>query len=221
MPEEQPRAASERADAQRAGQVAVFAAVLGLVAVVGILMSVNREAHVEAEAAAARGLTEESYLEASTSRAVVPADVEGAPEPEAADVERAEEGEPERERVLPSVVLGVGIDAGASEAGVLALEPVVFPASAHLDHPLTPEERYESNAFVLDVITVRADILREELEAARAAGRPALVRRLERNLAALEVESDRLASRGRAMERELGLPGTAAEAAGSTSITME
>jgi hypothetical protein len=208
VPDDPTRTSSERADAKRAGQVAVGAAVLGLLAVVGILISVNRDAALETS----RGLSLEEGIPA-TGSGPAPSTAEtgamgavGEVETEVDPATPAASLAPARGGVIsPSAPLG---DAGGGDAGMPALEPVIFPASAHLDHPLTPEERYESNAFVLDVLTVRADILREELAAARSGDRPALVRRLERNLAGLEAESERLAIRGRAMERELGLAGT-------------
>ncbi len=213
VPDDRIPEASERADARRAGQVAVAAAVLGLVAVVAILMSVNREEAVEAS----RGLSsdDETVVSSPEARRIGPesrtetsASSGAAPPPFILTLPSA----------TPTAARGASgpvDDGGRGDAGMevaeLGIEPVIVPARAELDHPLTPEERYEANAFVLDVLTVRADIVREELAAAREAGRPVLVRRLERNLAALERESERLAAQGREMERGLGLPGTSGD----------
>jgi len=219
VPDDQPRAASERADAQRAGQVAVAAAVLGLLAVVGILMSVNRDEAVEAS----RGLSmddeiltlEERPVETRSPAPEGDSDREEA-SPESIEVERT------RSTSIATVAVGPRGDAGGGDAGTLVVIEAIEPASARPVRVLTPDERYESNAFVLDVITVRADILRGELEAARASGRPSLIRRIERNLAALEVESARLATQGREMEADLGLHGMReATEGGSTSVSME
>jgi hypothetical protein len=79
---------------------------------------------------------------------------------------------------------------------------------------LTPEQRYEAQAFFHDLLILRADALRTQIDAARQAGDERALRRLEPALAIVNQELARAAERTRALEAELGRAPAAPDEAG-------
>jgi hypothetical protein len=82
---------------------------------------------------------------------------------------------------------------------------------------LTPEQRYEAQAFFHDLLILRADALRTQIAAAREAGDERALRRLEPALAIVDAELARAAERTRALEAELGRDPSGASGAGEAT----
>jgi hypothetical protein len=80
--------------------------------------------------------------------------------------------------------------------------------AARVAATLTPEQRYEAQTFLNDLLILRVDQLRTQIATARAAGDERALRRLEPALAIVTEELARSAERMRALEAELGLEGT-------------
>lgn len=78
---------------------------------------------------------------------------------------------------------------------------------------LTIEQRYRAQSFFLDMLIQRADQLRTQLSAARAAGDARAVRRMESMLGAIEGEIERSRVRTRELEAELEAAGGTADGA--------
>lgn len=78
---------------------------------------------------------------------------------------------------------------------------------------LTIEQRYRAQSFFLDMLIQRADQLRTQLSAARAAGDARAVSRMESMLGAIEGEIERSRVRTRELETELEAAGGTADGA--------
>lgn len=198
-------------ESQRAGWGAVIAAVIGIGAVVGILVS------------ASQGVPAREPLTLTATRGVPSAEVAAGPSGIAPGSVAASS---------PSSPTSAHADAGDGRDGAVpVLTPPPAPVAALPSVPeaaprpppaeLTPERRYEATAFVADLITVRLDQVRIELAEARAAHEPIRVRHLEANLAVLTEEAARLNGITRALERDLGRPGASDEAPAPDEATEE
>jgi hypothetical protein len=198
-------------ESQKAGAVAVIAAVAGIAAVIGILVWAGQDdpARPEPTLTATRG-----FPEADEPRygAVTSAPPTMPPRRTDAGVGSGLDGAV----ALPRVpILGERASADIVPSG--RAEDLRWPPPSA---ELTPERRYEATAFVADLIIVRLDQMRTELEEARAAGDAVRIRRLEANLAVLAEESARLNGIARGLERDLGRTG-AAPAAPAEDLPLE
>ena len=191
-------------ESQRAGWGAMIAAFVGIAAVIGILVSAsqNPPSHGTPTLTATRGVPGE---EPSFARG---GEMEPRSEP-AATVRSPTDAET-RGALDGSVRLASAPPVAVPASPVAAEGPppdeIAIPAPPVA---LSLERRYEATAFVTDLLTVRIDLLEEEIEAARTAGATIRVRQLEANRAVLIEEAARLNRITRDLERDLGRTGIA------------
>lgn len=192
---------------RNAGLLAIAAAALGLVAVVAIVLSgMGRDASDAEGETASRGIGGEH--EGATSGRSGPSGgaapdasvLPGAVRPRAADggldeamAEAASDLEVVRERRDPADFRPTPEEVAADRA-----------EAARIAATLTPEQRYEAQAFFHDLLVLRADALRTQIAAAREAGDERALRRLEPALAIVTEELGRSGERMRTLETELG-----------------
>jgi hypothetical protein len=192
---------------RNAGLLAVAAAAMGLIAVVAIVLSGARGGPAGGEPA--RGIGERDPAGGGSGAPAGSAGPRGGARPD--------DGAPP---IATTRGPDGGLDEGLAEATAdlevvrERRDPADFRPSPEeiaarraeaerVAATLTPEQRYEAQAFFHDLLVLRVDALRTQIAAARESGDERTLRRLEPALAIVTEELGRSSDRMRTMESEL------------------
>lgn len=191
---------------ERAGWGAILAAGAGLSAVVAILVLANQEAATVRPEDAPRAARESTRRSGHLSSMPI-----GDPNSPAGTRARSasadagvgpEGGVPSLAAELEPMPHSVTLPSGLPAVSVTPLGTPAGAATGPVE--LTPEQRYEAHAFLVDLVALRIDTLRTEVAEARTRGDATRLRRLEPALSVLEEEIVSLEARSRELERALG-----------------